>query len=801
MRRNCEKTRQLHRRRKVRLVRITRALAAMWTVVAMVMAPAFAQEQSGGQAASQAQSGQSSQSAQSATQSGQSDQNGPVIVAAPTAPRAQQQRQRRAVPLRSTSDLVRIDVEVTDKSGKPLKGLKQEQFSITENGKPQKISIFTYEDIEGVETAGAANSDMAPIVVPIDSPTPVNEEAVNNQVQNRRLLVLFFDLTSMANDDLQRAHDAAKKFVDTQMTAADLVAIVTYSTNLSVWVDFTNERAKLQKAIQRLIPGQSTSLADNLYAAAQEGEYDVQGYTGAAYTPDETEFNVFNTDQKLAAVEGLANVLSAIPGRKAIVEFTGGITQTGEENRTELRSATDAANRADVSIYSIDARGLFATPPGGDATTDSATGTSMFSGAAVFHQTDQRQDSRDTLATLSTDTGGKTFFDLGDLADAFPKIQQDNTGYYLLGYYLGANVKHDGSWRSVHVKVNIPGAHVRFRDGYYAPRDFQHLEQEDRDQQLADAVHSDDPIVELPIAVQTAMFRLSDTQVYVPIDAKLSATALDWAEKHGKREAEFDFAAEVLPEVNGKTVNQPVAQLRDTITVHLDPARYQQLSQANLQYQGGVILSPGTYHLKFVARENESGKIGTFEQDMTVLAAAADRMTLSSVLLASQLVPVEKSAEVDLKTQGAKAKLASTPLDVNGERIVPSVTRYFTQEQTLYIFFQAYYPDKADFDPNALRAGMLFFRSGLQVNATPLLAATEVDAKTRTASFRISLPLAKLPTGRYTVQAVVIGAGTQQAAFRRTYLALQQAPALPNPNAPAGGAGPVPQTQQPQNPQ
>ena len=154
----------------------------------------------------------------------------------------------------------------------------------------------------------------------------------------------------------------------------------------------------------------------------------MQQYTGDAYTADETEFNVFNTDQKLVAIEGLANVLASIPGRKALVEFTGGITQTGEENRAELQAATDAANRADISIYSIDARGMYTTPPGGDATTAAASGTSMFSGASVFHQTDQREDSRDTLATLSTDTGGRAFFDLGDLSDAFPKIQQENGG-------------------------------------------------------------------------------------------------------------------------------------------------------------------------------------------------------------------------------------------------------------------------------------------------------------------------------------------------------------------------------------
>jgi VWFA-related protein len=569
------------------------------------------------------------------------------------------------------------------------------------------------------------------------------------------------------------------------------VAVVTFSTSLAVLANFTNDRATLDKAIAQLVPGAASQIANPLYAAAQNGEYDVQEYNGAAYTPDETEFNVFNTDQKLAAVEGLANVLAGIPGRKALVQFTGGITQTGEENRAELRSATDAANRADVSIYSIDARGMFATPPGGDATANAATGTSMFSGASVYHQTDQREDSRDTLATLSTDTGGRAFFDLGDLSDAFPKIQQDNAGYYLVGYSLPQGIKRDGRWRAIRVKVSAPGAHVRYRNGYYAPRDFQHLEKEDRDQQLADAMRSENPESDLPIAVETGMFRMGDQQVYVPISAKLSSSALDWAQKHDRREAAFDFAAEVRAVPSG----QSVAALRDTITVHLDEQHFQQVTRSNLVYQGGVLLVPGTYRLKFVARENESGKIGTFEQQLVVPPRSPTRMTLSSVLLSSQLVPVVKTSEVQTKAQGTRANIAATPLEMDGQRIVPSVTRFFTQQQTLYVFFQAYYPEKADksdtFEANTLRAGLVFFRGGVQVNATPLLAPTAVDPKTRTASFRISLPLAKLPSGRFTVQAVAIAAGTQQSAFGRAYLALEQAqpnPAVATPTTPMATA-------------
>jgi VWFA-related protein len=695
---------------------------------------------------------------------------------------------------------VRIDVEVTDKSGNPIKGLRADQFVVTDDGKPQTISSFSYADIEAVETAGA--QDARPIVVPVDNPGPNTPaaEAASDQLRDRRLIVLFFDMTSMQPDDLIRAHDAAEKFVKQQMTKADVVAVVAFSSKLTVLANFTNDQTVLQKAIADLTETSSSDLSNPLYAAAQNGEYDVQEYTGAAFTPDETEFNVFNTDQKLAAVEGLSNVLAGIPGRKALVEFTGGITQTGEENRTQLRAATDAANRADVSIYSIDSRGLLAAPPGGDTTANAATGNSIFTGAAVFHQTDQREDSRDTLATLSTDTGGKAFFDLGDLSEALPKIQQDNTGYYLVGYNLGPDVKRDGRWRSIRVKVNVPGARVRYRDGYYAPRDFQHLQKEDRDQQLADAVNSENPVVELPVAVETGAFRISDQQTYVPVAAKISASALEWAEKHGHRQAEFDFAVQVRALPSG----QSVAELRDTTQVNLDPARFQEINRKNLLYQGGVLLAPGNYRLKFVARENESGKIGTFEQNLSIPASEPGKLTLSSVVLSSQLVAGQKSAEVQTKGQGVRAKLIDSPLEINGETIVPSVTRLFTHSQTLYVFFQAYYPQKngngGTFDGKSLRAGLIFFRDGLQVNATPLLAPTDVDAKRSVASFRISLPLAKLPGGRYALQTIVIAPGTQHSAFSRSYLALQSPLPVP-PAAPQNPpATPSAVTQPPKSP-
>lgn len=669
--------------------------------------------------------------------------------------------------IRSTVSLVEIDVQVTNRDGKPVKGLKQEQFSVTEDGKPQKISTFEYNDIEQVETAG--KSDESPITVPLGTVT--SPEQVKAVVRDRRMIVLFFDLTSLQPDDLLRSTRAAQKYLQDRMTPADLVAVVVFGNTLKVVANFTNDRQLLHQAVDAIIPGHEAALAQLADAAtATNGETAVTEDTGAAFTADDTEFNIFNTDRKLAAVEALCEVLEGIPGKKSLIQFTSGITQTGEENRSELIAATNSANRSNVSIYSVDSRGLVTATPGGDASMGASGGNAMFSGATVISQSQSRQDSRETLATLAGDTGGRSFFDTGDFGKIFQSVQNDTSGYYLVGYY-STNAANDGAWRRVHVKIDsLPaGVRVRAREGYYAPKNFGVFTTEDRERQLEEAFRSDTPEVELPVAVETAQFRLTADEIFVPIAAKLAPSALQWAQKRGSRETAFDFAAEV----RDARSNRVVGALRDTITVKIDTEHFQGMQQHSLVYQGGIILAPGQYKLKFLARENESGRIGTFEEDLSVAPPQPDHLQVSSLLLSSQVEAVQNTAQIKKQALGQDAKMKSSPLDVGGERIIPSVTRVFTGQQTLYVFFQAYVPQKAD--ASSLRAGLVFFRNGQRLSDTPMIAPTEFDEKSRTASFRMSVPLAGLNAGRYTVQAIAVDAGTSYAAFARNYFALRTA--------------------------
>lgn len=672
------------------------------------------------------------------------------------------------------TNLVQIDTFVTDKDGKPIKGLKKENFQLDEDGKRQALTAVDYYDIEGIEKAAKSDDTTAPIVVSLkNAPDP---EVVRNQVRDHRMIVLFFDMTSMQPEDLLRATDSAKKFLHDKMSPADLVAIVSFGSVLTLNTDFTNDRNVLYQAVARLIPGKDANLSGQATSASDTVTADDE----SAFSADDTEFNIYNTDRKLYAMETLSGMLGGIPGKKSVMQFTGGITQSGEDNRAELIAATNAANKNNVSFYTVDSRGLMSDTA--DATTGATAGNSGFTGGQTYQRTQARQDSRDTLSTLAEDTGGKAFFDEGDLGATFAKVEADNTGYYLLSYY-STDVKEDGRFRRVHVKLagSYPGSHLRYREGYNAARTWKIYTTEDREKQLDDAMASDVPRVELPIALETNEFRLPNNSFFVPISAKLAPGALKWAQSHGKQQTQFDFLVEVMDAGTKRVAGPP---LRDTVTVHLDQARFQEVQQQSIVYQGNMLLNPGKYTLKFLVRENESGRIGTFEEPLNLTALDANHMALSSVVLSSQVMTLQKNNEVERKVIGGDLKVKESPLDVNGERIVPSVTRVFTDQQTLYVFFQAYMPAKSS--TANLRAGLIFFRNGRRLNDTPMVEPAEVDEKTHTASFRISLPLSKLSTGGYTVEAVVIEAGGTQAAFSRNYFALRKPVAA----APAAGTSP-----------
>src|ERR1035441_7763686 len=329
----------------------------------------------------------------------------------------------------TTTQLVVVDVTVKDKSGNPIKGLKPADFSITEDGKKQDIKIFTYQELEETVTpepvpAKAPTPAPAPEPKAPDAPAtpqaPLVKAVTANQIapsrpgevkyKDRRLLVMFFDMTSMPIQDQIRAQTAAQKFLKTQMTPSDLMAIMTFSSDLKVLQDFTDDRDALAKVIKGLTIGEGSDLAvDGSVGADNEED------AGAAYTADDTEFNIFNTDRKLAALESAARMLGALPEKKALVYFASGVSKTGVDNEAQLRGSINAAIRNNVAFFPIDARGLVAAAPFGHATKGSPFSSAMYGGSSARSQQASSQGSQETLYTLAADTGGKALLDNNDL--------------------------------------------------------------------------------------------------------------------------------------------------------------------------------------------------------------------------------------------------------------------------------------------------------------------------------------------------------------------------------------------------
>jgi VWFA-related protein len=579
--------------------------------------------------------------------------------------------------------------------------------------------------------------------------------------QDKRLVALFFDFSNMPQADQLRAKDAAVDFITKQMTASDLVSIMAYGNRFDVLEDFTADRDRLLSRLQKMATGEGAGLADTAATSADEGD------DSGGFVADGTEFNIFNTDRKLTALEDATKKLAAYPEKKALIYFASGLTLTGLENQSQLRATVNSAVRANVSFYPVDARGLTAASPVGDASTSSGRGTGAFTGSKQSGQRNSLTGSQDTLYTLASDTGGKALVDSNDLAMGIRQAQEDISSYYILGYY-SSNAAEDGKYRKIQVKLVgkdlQSSAKVDYRNGYYAGKVFAKFTAGDKERQLEEALTLGDPVSELPLALEVDYFRVAQNRYLVPISLKIPGSVLALAKKGGKASTDFDFIGQVREQPSGKLVGG----VRDNIPVKLSDSDASQLEHRHLQYDAGLTLPPGKYNLRFLARENQTGKMGTFETNFVVpdLSVSKD-LRLSSVILSSQKEDVKAAVG---SADNDKRALANHPLIQNGQKTVPSITRVFRKDQTLYVYFEVYdpAPDGASKAPSLSAEVDLLQGARKAFSSMPARQDKMTPNRPGVASFSFQVPLAKMSAGQYTAQINVIDEAGKRFAFPRS---------------------------------
>ncbi len=298
---------------------------------------------------------------------------------------------------------------------------------------------------------------------------------------------LYFDMSAMHPADQLRALSAAEKFLRTQMTTVDLVAILRYQGgSVDILQDFTADRNKLLSILETMIVGEGQGSAETIDDASSAD-------TGAAFGQDDTEFNVFNTDRQLSALQTAAKMLGQFNEKKSLIYFASGLRLNGIDNQAQLHATVDAAIRAGVSFWPVDARGLVAQAPLGDATQGSPGNSGMYSGGAAIANTNNFQQSQDTLYALAGDTGGKALFDNNDLTRGIVQAQESVSDYYVVGYYT-TNTARNGHFRKVKISLNQDTtAKLDYRQGYYADKEFSRFTTVDKERQLEDALMLEDP--------------------------------------------------------------------------------------------------------------------------------------------------------------------------------------------------------------------------------------------------------------------------------------------------------------------
>lgn len=727
-----------------------------------------------------------------------------LMLSSTTAQQAQTPSATRSadtLTFKASSNLVIVNVSAKDKGGMPVEGLKADDFTVLEDGKPQKVSVFEYQRISAKPEPPKDLTLDEQFALP-EAPKTTITSSTPGQIQyhDKRLMVFFFDFSSMQVPDQLRAQDGALDYLKKNITKDDVVAVLFYASAIQVLSDFTSDRDVLTRVIKSLPIGEASELA----ALADTGDENGED-TQAAFVADETEFNIFSTDKKLAAIEQAAKMLASFPEKKALVYFSGGVTRKGLDNEAQLQAAINAATKANLAIYAIDTRGLTAEPPGGGASKGGSRGAGIFNGSVVNSQRSNQLASQDTLYTLAAETGGKSFFDSNDIALGIARTQEAMGSYYLLGYYSTNNAA-DGKYRKISVKLNNPklAAKLEHREGYYADKVWGKLNAQHKEQQLKEALSAGDPVTDLPLALQIDYFRISPTAYLVPVSIKIPGSVVALAAKGGAATTQFDFAGQIQDEkravvgnvrdkieikLNAATVAATVAPAAPgapapnslvpaTPAPSADPkAAAQTAARKSFQYDAGFTLEPGKYRMKFVVRENITGKMGTFDTRFTVpdLSADTSGLKLSTVIWSNQREPV--TAAVGSAERLSRKEVRANPLVVGDHKVVPNITHIFRRNQSLYVNFDVYdaLPDPANTKNRRIKVSMSLFnkKSVKTFEVGPVEATQLAGTRPEAVPVQIEVPLKNVTRGEYVCQINVVDEVGRKFAFPRASIIVQ----------------------------
>jgi VWFA-related protein len=529
-----------------------------------------------------------------------------------------------APTLTVTTRLVQINVLVHDHHGRPIGDLTKDDFVVTDQGKPQTISLFTVDKRLATPPGSAASSRVMARNVVTNRPTQTAGQG--------SVTVLLLDFYNTKLTDQMYARRQLVKFLR-QIQPGDQIGIYALKgSGFSIVHDFTNNGEALEEALERVMPGFSHELdASNPEPAstADDNANDVIDTSNTVVATFFTRNRVINTCE---AFKALANHLEGIPGRKNLVWVSGGfpidIGFGDSDDRTRsplfsqiaandpelfadyIEAASVALNTANVAIYPVDARGLMGLPMA-DASKNIRVNPRTHSIPPELMHVDMRNI--DTMNYIAELTGGKAFYNTNDIGGAVRRAIDDSAVTYTLGYYV-AEDNWDNKYHKIKVRVKRPGVTVRTKKGYLAVEQPASPSASQLDSLLRDAVWSPldyttlgltariDPSAALPNA---SLFRFL-----------IDPSELQFRQENGKYQASLDVLF-----VQQTRQGKRIADYKKTLNIAATPAQYQNLKAKGMLLSEDLRLTPNTQAVRIVVLDRFSGTLGS----LTIPITPADR--------------------------------------------------------------------------------------------------------------------------------------------------------------------------------
>jgi len=691
-----------------------------------------------------------------------------------------------------TTELVRIDVVVTEKNGRPRQGLSQDSFVVLEDGQPQHIAQFE-------AFVSARPSGPLPAKATAPPPAPDDEDArPKRATPPRRYVVLAVDDVHIEAGNLLRIKKALNRFLESEVEPEDQIALVTTSGTRGIFQEFTDDRHALQRSVDRLSAQERSVLQTGApYLTEYQAQEIERGNDDAVrvaveeikaegvFQDDESAGNqarararevvaesIHNSRITLETLDSVVRSLSEIQGRKIVAlvsdGFMAGVSITGIGG-FDIRRITDAGTRAGVVIYALDTRGLVALPLGRTASSRMPALASTFSDRDILNKQGEIA-TRDAMHALASDSGGFLVQNTNDLTTGLRRILNDTETYYLIAYE-STNTKRDGAFRKV--EVRLPGVRdirIRTRKGYFAPDDRRPnasrlaaappaadsaLESEALwASEINRALTSPAPLTGVPVSLAADFVSLDGTAPQLVVSSYVDLKSVPFQQTGTRHTATVDAAAVVFDE-SGMVVDRLAPE---RAAMDLPEGSYEKALRQGLEYQRAVSVKPGRYRVRVAVREDGGGKLGSSSQWVTVPDLAEGKLALSSVFLLEKQEPsTEKPASVagDLSLRGVQAR------------------RRFKHGATLYAQLFAYNPGRDASGATNLVSQAEIWRGGelLASSSTEPMAAGDKGGpplpQTR------SVKLGPFAPGDYEVRIVVTDAVAQKMTSRRTAFTIE----------------------------